>query len=230
MSENDPNAYQPIPLPKGPDYSEDEMRARADDFYKLMKKRRTVRDYDDRPVPREVIEKAILTAGTAPNGANRQPWHFAVLAPGTKRTEIREAAEVEERDFYLGGKASDEWLEALRPYGTDESKPFLEHAPWLIVVFAERHEVQPDGTRVKNYYVPESVGIACGMLITALHNAGLATLTHTPSPMKFLNQICQRPDNEKAMMIVVTGYPADGAMVPKHAAEKKPLDEIASFF
>ena len=230
MSEQDPNAYKPVPLPKRPDYSEDDMRARADDFYDLMKKRRTVRDYDDRPVPREIIEKAILTAGTAPNGANRQPWHFAVLAPGPKRKEIREAAEVEEQDFYHGGKASEEWLEALRPYGTDESKPFLEHAPWLIVVFAERHEVKPDGSRVKNYYVPESVGIASGMLITALHNAGLATLTHTPSPMKFLNEICERPDNEKAMMIVVTGYPAEGAMVPEHATIKKPLDEIASFF
>ena len=175
-----------------------------------------------------MIEAAIEAAGTAPNGANHQPWHFAVVSsPETKRA-IRAAAEEEERKFYEG-KASAEWLEALAPLGTDEDKPFLEHAPWLIVVFAQRKGgIAEDGT-TQNYYVTESVGIACGMLIATLHEAGLATLTHTPSPMGFLRAICGRPEHEKPLMVVVVGHPAKDATVPARALEKKPLAQIASW-
>lgn len=207
---------------------EDEMRARALEFYEQMKTRRTVRDYSDRPVPREIIEQAILTAGTAPNGANHQPWHFTVLGKGPLRTKLREAAEAEEKAFYEG-KASDEWLDALEPLGTDANKPFLEIAPWIIAVFGQRRGGPNPGDNKKNYYVPESVGIACGLLIASLHNAGLATLTHTPNPMGFLSELCERPDNEKAVMLIVAGYPTDDAEVPTHALNKKPLDQICDF-
>jgi len=202
------------------------MLEEADAFLARMRRRRTVRDFSDRPVPREVIERCLLAAGTAPNGANRQPWHFvAVGDPGMKR-RIREAAEEEEREFY-GGRAPREWLAALEHLGTDEHKPFLETAPWLVVIFAESYEVADDGHHVKNYYVTESVGIATGMLVTALHHAGLATLTHTPSPMKFLNRLLDRPDNERPFLILVVGHPAEGATVPE--ITKKPLDRIATF-
>lgn len=207
---------------------EDEMKARALAFYEQMKTRRTVRDFSDRDVPREIIEQAILTAGTAPNGANHQPWHFTVLGRGPLRTKLREAAEAEERVFYEG-KASDEWLEALEPLGTDANKPFLEIAPWIIAVFAQRRGGPNPGDNRKNYYVPESVGIACGLLIASLHQSGLATLTHTPNPMGFLSELCERPDTEKATMLIVAGYPAEGAEVPTHALNKKPLDQIADF-
>lgn len=220
--------YNPIPLPQRDPMSEGEMRLRAEAFFELMKTRHTVRDFATTSVPRDIIEKAIITAGTAPNGANRQPWHFAVLGDIAARKTIRQEAEKEEQEFYEG-KAGDAWLEALKPLGTDPNKPFLEEAPWLIVVFGARYDVGEDGQKLKNYYVPESVGIACGFLLTALHNAGLATLTHTPSPMGFLNKICRRPDNEKPLMIIVAGYPKEGATIPEEALNKKTLEEISSF-
>ena len=208
--------------------SDDESIARARSLRDRLKERRTCRYFSDEPVPREVIEAAIEAAGTAPNGANHQPWHFAVVSSPEKKRAIREAAEEEERNFYAG-KASEEWLDALAPLGTDEDKPFLETAPWLIVVFAQRKGgIEEDGT-TQNYYVNESVGIACGMLIATLHEAGLATLTHTPSPMGFLREICERPAIEKPLMVVVVGHPAPGATVPAHALKKKPLDRIASW-
>jgi nitroreductase len=175
-----------------------------------------------------VIETCLRAAGTAPSGANHQPWHFACVSdPGTKRA-IREAAETEEREFY-GGKASDEWLKDLKKIGTDARKPFLEIAPWLIAIFAQRYAIDEQGKKHKNYYTPESVGIATGFLINALHEAGLATLTHTPNPMKFLNQILGRPSNERPYILLVVGYPAEDAVIPRAATVKKPLAEIASF-
>ncbi|WP_417321684.1 nitroreductase family protein [Erythrobacter aureus] len=211
-----------------PDITDDESIARARSMRDRLKQRRTCRYFSDEPVPREVIEAAIEAAGTAPNGANHQPWHFAVVSSPEKKRAIREAAEEEERNFYAG-KASEEWLTALAPLGTDEDKPFLETAPWLIVVFAQRKGgIEEDG-KTQNYYVSESVGIACGMLIATLHEAGLATLTHTPSPMGFLRKLCGRPDWEKPLMVVVVGHPEEGASVPAHALKKKPLDRIASW-
>ncbi|QZD95177.1 nitroreductase family protein [Qipengyuania gelatinilytica] len=201
---------------------------RAQAMRDRLKERRTCRYFSDEPVPREVIEAAIEAAGTAPNGANHQPWHFAVVSSPDKKKAIREAAEAEERNFYAG-KASEEWLEALAPLGTDDEKPFLETAPWLIVVFAQRKGgIEEDG-KTQNYYVNESVGIACGMLISTLHEAGLATLTHTPSPMGFLRELCGRPEYEKPLMVVVVGHPAEDATVPVHALEKKPLEKISSW-
>jgi len=198
-----------------------------------LKTRRTCRYFAEDPVPREVIEAAIEAAGTAPNGANHQPWHFAVVhSPGKKRA-IREAAEAEERRFYgdetQAPKASEEWLDALSDLGTDADKPFLETAPYLIVVFAQRKGGIAEDGETQNYYVNESVGIACGMLITALHEAGLATLTHTPSPMGFLREACERPEWEKPLMIVVVGRPAAEATVPAKALKKKPLSQIATW-
>jgi nitroreductase len=203
--------------------SEPDMLARLDAFQKLMATRRTIRDFSETPVPRVLIETAIKAAGTAPSGANFQPWHFVAISdPSTKRA-IREAAEEEERAFYKE-RASDDWLDALAPLGTDAQKPFLETAPWLIAVFAQKR-----GDHGKNYYVTESVGLATGMLITALHSVGLGTLTHTPAPMTFLRDICERPETEKPFVLLVVGYPADGCTVPAHALEKKSLDEIATF-
>ncbi|MCA0904486.1 nitroreductase family protein [Qipengyuania aquimaris] len=201
---------------------------RARSMRDRLKERRTCRYFSDARVPREVIEAAIEAAGTAPNGANHQPWHFAVVSSPEKKRAIREAAEAEERAFYAG-KASEEWLDALAPLGTDADKPFLETAPWLIVVFAQRKGGIAEDGKTQNYYVNESVGIACGMLISTLHEAGLATLTHTPSPMGFLREICERPEYEKPLMVIVTGLPAEGATVPKHALEKKPLSTISSW-
>lgn len=202
--------------------------ARARAMRDRLKQRRTCRYFSDEPVPREVIEAAIEAAGTAPNGANHQPWHFAVVSSPDKKRAIRLAAEEEERNFYAG-KASEEWLDALAPLGTDEHKPFLESAPWLIVVFAQRKGgIEEDGT-TQNYYVTESIGIACGMLLTTLHEAGVATLTHTPSPMGFLREICDRPEHEKPLMVIVVGHPAEGATVPERALKKKPLEQIASW-
>ena len=216
-----------VPLTGYVELPPERMLEEAEAFLARMRRRRTVREFSDRPVPREVIERCLLAAGTAPNGANRQPWRFvAVGAPEIKR-KIREAAEEEERAFY-GGRAPKDWLEALAHLGTDEHKPFLERAPWLVVIFAESWEAAPDGQRVKNYYVNESVGIATGILVTALHHAGLATLTHTPSPMKFLNEVLGRPDNERPFLVLVVGYPAEGATVPD--LRKKSLEEIALFF
>ncbi|TCD16016.1 nitroreductase family protein [Oricola cellulosilytica] len=204
----------------------DDMRRRAADFAELMAKRRTVRDFSPRPVDRAIIENCVRVAGTAPSGANQQPWRFVCISePGTKQ-RIREAAEAEEREFYAG-RAGEEWLDALAALGTDANKPFLETAPWLIVIFAERYGVGPDGRRTKNYYVHESVGIATGFLVTALHNAGLATLTHTPSPMSFLSDICGRPVNEKPSILLAAGYPAEDTRVP--AISRKPLGEIVNW-
>jgi nitroreductase len=204
----------------------DEMIAASRSFYLDVKRRRTVREFSDRSVPDEVIKNAILAAGTAPSGANQQPWHFVVVSnPETKR-EIREAAEKEERAFYQG-RASDEWLRALQPLGTDEKKPFLEIAPCLIVVFLKITTADEKGIEHKNYYTTESVGIATGILITALHLSGLVTLTHTPSPMRFLNKILGRPDSERPFLIVVTGYPSSNALVP--TISKYQLNQIATF-
>jgi iodotyrosine deiodinase len=202
-----------------------EMRRRAEAFHAAMSRRRSVRHFAAEAVPRELIELAIATAATAPSGAHRQPWRFvAVSDPETKR-RIRVAAEAEERESYLGGRMPPEWLEALLPLGTSWQKPFLETVPWLVVVFAERYGVDADGRRRKNYYVPESVGIACGLFIAALHQMGLATLTHTPSPMGFLAEILGRPANEKPFILFPVGYPAPGAEVPDLA--RKSLDEVA---
>lgn len=216
------------PLSGWRELPEAEMLANARAFHALMKRRRTVRDFSDRPVPRALIEAALRAAGTAPSGANQQPWHFAVVTDPAVKREIRLAAEAEERGFYAG-RAGEEWLSALAPLGTDAEKPFLETAPVLIAIFAERYGIGAGGRRRKNYYVPESVGIATGFLIAALHQAGLATLTHTPAPMGFLNQICRRPAQEKPYILLVAGYPAPGCRVPRAAGIKKPLETIASF-
>jgi nitroreductase len=210
------------------EYPEAEMVSRIRDFEAELLRRRSVRAFDPRPVPREIIERAVHAAASAPNGANMQPWHFVVVGDPAIKRRIREAAEAEEREFY-GRRASQEWLEALAPLGTDSDKPFLEHAPWLIAIFAQLSGREVDGSVRKHYYVNESVGIATGMLITGLHHAGLATLTHTPSPMRFLNEILGRPAHEKPFLLLVVGYPAPGATVPKHAVEKKPVAEIATF-
>jgi nitroreductase len=219
--------YQPVPLPDRMSFSDAEMKTRATEFYEEIRRRHTVRDFTDQPVPREVIETCLLAAGTAPNGANHQPWHFAVVEDPSLKAKIREAAEKEEREFYAG-KAGEEWLSALEPIGTDADKPFLEIAPYLIVIFGQRKGTF-EGKPRKNYYVPESVNIAAGFLIAALHHAGLATLTHTPNPMSFLNQVLGRPDTEKPYILLVVGHPTTDAMVPAHAKEKKSLSEIASF-
>jgi iodotyrosine deiodinase len=206
--------------------SSDDMVAASRNFYLDMKRRRTVREFSDRPVPEEVIKNAISAAGTAPSGANQQPWHFAVVSnPETKRA-IRDAAEMEERAFYQG-RAPDEWLKALRKLGTDENKQFLETAPFLIAVFLKKTSVDEQGGVIKNYYTAESVGIATGILITALHLSGLATLTHTPSPMKFLNKILKRPESERPFLIVVTGFPSSNARVPM--ISKFELNQISTF-
>ena len=204
----------------------EEMVRRAEEYYQSVRKRRTVRDFSYQPVPLEVVEKCVLAAGTAPNGANLQPWHFAIVSSPEIKNQIRLAAEEEEREFYAH-RAPPEWLEALAPLGTDDQKPFLETAPHLIVVFAQSYSVGPQGKKTKNYYVAESVGIATGFLINALHQAGLATLTHTPAPMKFLNEILKRPDNERPYLILVTGFPAADAEVPK--ITKKSLNELVTY-
>ncbi len=221
--------YTPLPLPDRSDMTDAEMATAAESFYDVMRKRHTVRDYCDRTVPRAVIESCIRTAGMAPSGANHQPWHFvAVSDPGLKQ-RIREEAEEEERRFYAGG-AGDEWIKALEPIGTNDVKEHLTVAPWLIAVFAQRWGQFDDGTRYKNYYVPESVNIATGFLLAALHHAGLSTLTHTPNPMRFLNDALNRPASEKPTMIIAVGHPAADATVPSVAKLKKPLEDISSFF
>jgi len=210
--------YQSYPLA--------EMQARANTFYDEMRRRRTVRDFSDRPVPRSVIEACLRTAGTAPSGANQQPWHFVAVSDPTVKSRIRQAAEAEEREFYER-RAAQEWLDALAPLGTDAHKPFLEIAPYLIAIFAQTYGMGADGGKIKHYYVTESVGIATGLLIAALHHAGLVTLTHTPSPMGFLNEILGRPTNERPFLLLVVGYPADNAQVP--TITKKALEEMATF-
>ncbi|MGB3565033.1 MAG: nitroreductase family protein [Thermoanaerobaculia bacterium] len=214
------------PLSDFQEYPPEEMEARARRFLDDMRRRRSVRHFSDRPVSRAVIEDCLRAANSAPSGANRQPWHFVVVADAETKSRIRSAAEKEEREFYER-RAPEEWLEALRPLGTDEHKPFLETAPYLIAIFAQLHGVDADGQQFKHYYVNESVGIATGMLITALHLAGLATLTHTPSPMRFLNEILDRPGHERPYLLLVVGYPAADAVVPD--LEKKPLHEACTY-
>lgn len=218
-----------IPLPDYAELAPDEMARRAEDFLADVRRRHSLRDFSARPVPRALIETCLAAAGLAPSGANHQPWHFAVVGNPAMKKRIREAAEAEERAFYAG-RAGAEWLAALKPLGTDPNKPFLETAPWLIAVFGARRSRSADGVLRKNYYVPESVAIATGFLIVALHRAGLATLTHTPAPMGFLNEICGRPSEEKPYILLVTGYPAPDAQIPLHATEKKPLAEFTTFF
>lgn len=217
--------YTPIPL-EFEERPEAQMHERAEAFFRLMKKRRSVRAFSDRSVPRRLIERALQTAGTAPSGAHRQPWRFVAVDDPDIKQEIREAAEAEERESYEH-RMSEEWLEALRPLGTDWRKPFLETAPWLVVCFAERYQVDEDGAKHKNYYVQESCGIACGLLIAALHHMGLATLTHTPSPMRFLNEILDRPKNEHPYILFPIGYPAEDATVPD--LERKPLADLVQW-
>ncbi|HRV96171.1 MAG TPA: nitroreductase family protein [Anaerolineae bacterium] len=209
-------------------FPEDEMRARALAFYEMMKKRHSTRDFADKPVPLEVITTCLETAGRAPSGANQQPWHFVVVTDPAIKHQIRLAAEAEERTFYTE-RASEEWLNALAPLGTDADKAFIDRAGCLIVIFAQAYGLDEDGDRIKHYYVQESVGIATGFLIAALHNAGLACLTHTPSPMNFLAEILGRPKNERAYINLVVGYPADDAQVPLHATHKKALPEFVTF-
>ncbi|WP_068296644.1 nitroreductase family protein [Pararhodobacter sp. CCB-MM2] len=221
--------YQPVTLPDRVQVPEDAALRQAEDFLAYMRKRHSVREYDSRPVPEAVIAACIAAAGTAPSGANHQPWHFAAISDPAMKAKIREAAEEEERAFYSGG-AGDEWLAALEPIGTGVNKPHLTDAPWLIVIFAQRWGTTHEGERFKNYYVPESVGIATGFLIAALHHAGLVCLEHTPNPMKFLPEMLGRPASEKAVMILPVGYPAADATVPQVAKIKKPLDEIMSVF
>jgi len=202
------------------------MEQSAQAFYQQMAKRRSVRDFSDRPIPQSVLENAILAAGSAPSGANMQPWHFAVVQDPAIKKKIREAAEIEERELYEN-RASDDWLDALAPLGTDAQKPFLETAPALIAIFLKKVTIDDEGVKHKNYYTSESVGIATGMLITALHQAGLGTLTHTPSPMKFLTEILERPSHERPFLLLVVGYPEEGAMVPD--IQRFPLDKISTF-
>jgi len=217
-----------VPLADFPSYPEAEMRARATDFHAGLTSRRSVRAFSDAPVDRAIIEQCVLAAGSAPSGANHQPWFFACVGSAPLKRQIRLAAEAEERAFYEG-RASDEWLDALAPIGTDASKPYMEIAPWLICIFAQRRGGVAAGEDRKNYYIHESVGIATGLLIAACQQAGLATLVHTPNPMSFLNDLCGRPDTEKPFLILVAGHPAADAQVPKHALKKKPLGDIAGF-
>lgn len=206
---------------------EQQMLENSRAFLNKHKSRRTVRDFSAEPVPREIIANAIMTAGSAPSGANMQPWHFSAVSDPAIKAKIRTAAEKEERELYEH-RASDEWLQALAPLGTDAHKPFLETAPWLIAVFAKKFTFKEDQTKLKNYYTPESVGIATGLLIAALHNAGLATLTHTPSPMGFLRDVLERPTHEKPFLLLITGYPAEHVKVPN--IEKQTADELISWW
>lgn len=225
MFSRDQMEYRAIDLPDRMEFSPDQSLTEAQAFYDRMKQRHSVRDFATTPVAKEVIEACIRTAGSAPSGANHQPWHFVAISNPTHKARIREEAEAEERRFY-DGAGGDEWLKALEPIGTTAQKPHLEDAPWLIIVFAQRWGEFDDGTRFKNYYVPESVGIATGFLLAALHHAGLVTLTHTPNPMKFLNKMFDRPDSEKPVMIIAAGHAGKDATVPAVAKIKKPLDEI----
>ena len=215
-----------IRLPPRESFTDEELIARATSFHEEMARRRTVRDFSDRPVPRAVIENCLRAAGSAPNGANLQPWYFVAVSDLALKHEIRVAAEAEEREFYEH-RAPNEWLEALAALGTDSQKPFLETAPWLIAIFSQPYRILPDGRRLKHYYATESVGIATGFLIAGIHRAGLASLTHTPSPMGFLNKLLQRPAHEKPFLLLVVGHPAEDAVVPD--IQRKPLAEVSSF-
>jgi len=215
-----------VRLPEIPERSDEELRQRAQAFHEAMRQRRTVRDFSDRPVPRDVIENCLRAAGTAPSGANLQPWHFVAVSDPVLKKEIRVAAEAEEKEFYEQ-RAPKAWLEALAPIGTDWQKPFLEIAPWLIAIFAQPFRILPDGNRAPTYYAIESVGIATGLLVTAVHSCGLVALTHTPSPMGFLNRILERPSHEKPFLLLVVGHPSRDAAVPD--ISRKTLDGISTF-
>ena len=215
-----------VPLDGYIEYTPEQMLSRAKKFYEDMKRRRTVREFSDKPVPRELIEQVILTAGTAPSGANMQPWHFVVVSNTQVKKEIRQAAEEVEKEFYEQ-RAPDYWLRDLEHLATDSDKPHLEQAPYLIVVFSQRHKLDTDGAITHHYYLAESVGISMGMLITAIHQAGLVSLTHTPHPMSFLRKLLNRPKHETPVLILAVGYPKDGARVPD--ISKKNLNEIATF-
>ena len=225
MISKDALKYQAVPLPAHTPTSDTDSLTAAKHFLATMKKRHTVRDFANKPVPRKVIKTCIKAAGRAPSGANHQPWHFVAISNPSIKQQIRQAAEKEERNFY-GGTAGDEWIRALEPIGTGPDKPHLETAPWLIIVFAQRWGEFNNGSRYKNYYVPESVGLATGFLITALHMAGLCSLIHTPNPMKFLNPLLNRPASEKPVMIIAAGHASADATIPKAATIKKPLDQI----
>lgn len=220
------------PLSDYIEYPKAEMLERSEAFYQNIKRRHSIRSFSDKAVDRKIIENCLKAAGTAPSGANHQPWHFVAVSSQEIKKQIREQAEHHERGFYEG-RAGEEWLNALKDLGTDANKPYLEHAPWLIAIFSQKKggitNTKNDEDKKTNYYVHESVGIATGILITALHNAGLVTLTHTPKPMSFLNKVCQRGDNDRAYMLLIAGYPNDDATVPAHAQVKKSLDDIATF-
>ncbi len=216
------------PLTDFVEYPAEQMLSRSEQFYADIKRRHSIRSFSNRPVDKQIIENCIKAAGTAPSGANHQPWHFAAIHSHDVKQQVREQAEQHEQGFY-SGRAGEEWLDALKPLGTDANKPYLEHAPWLIAVFSQKKGGINENDKNTNYYVHESVGIATGFLIAALHNAGLATLTHTPKPMHFLSKICQRPDDERPYMLIIAGYPEIDATVPVHAQQKKSLAQIASF-
>ena len=216
------------PLSDFIEYPVDEMIARSAEFYTSMQRRHSIRQFSDRDVPQLIIENCIKAAGTAPSGANHQPWHFVAMQDDDIKRQVRDAAETHEQAFYAG-RAGDEWLNALKPLGTDAQKPYLAHAPWLIAIFSQKKGGVQTGEKHTNYYVHESVGIATGILITALHQSGLVTLTHTPKPMSFLTKICGRPEDERPYMLIIAGYPAANAAVPKHARNKKSLAQISTF-
>lgn len=220
--------HDAVPLNDFVEYQPAEMLVRSEQFYADIKRRHSIRKFSDRPVAKAIIENCLKAAGTAPNGANHQPWHFVAIHSQDVKKQVREQAEAHEKGFYEG-RGGDEWLGALKPLGTDADKPYLEHAPWLIAIFSQKNTQQEDGNTQANYYVHESVGIATGFLINALHHCGLATLTHTPKPMNFLSKICDRPDNERPYMLLIVGYPAEDATIPQHALNKKRLDEIVTF-
>lgn len=205
-----------------------QMEQNAAEFYQEIKRRHSIRSFSDRPVPRSIIEHCIKAAGTAPSGANHQPWHFVAIQSADVKRQIREQAEAHEQKFYHGQQTSEEWLDALKPLGTDAQKPYLEIAPWLIAIFSQKKGGIDESKKQQNYYIHESVGIATGFLIAALNKAGLATLTHTPKPMSFLSKICQRPDDERPYMLLITGFPSEDATVPKHALKKKSLEQICT--
>lgn len=220
------------PLSDYIEYPPAEMLERSELFYQEIKRRHSIRSFSDKPVDKAIIENCLKAAGTAPSGANHQPWHFVAVSSADIKKQIREQAEHHERGFY-DGRAGEEWLDALKDLGTDANKPYLEHAPWLIAIFSQKKggiaAIEAEEDKKTNYYVHESVGIATGFLINALHNAGLATLTHTPKPMSFLNKVCNRDDNERAYMLLIAGYPATDATIPAHAQIKKSLNDIATF-
>ena len=220
--------YEPVALPTSVSLNEFESKQNVQRYYDFIKTRHSIREFSNRKVSKEIIETALCAAGRAPSGANHQPWHFVCVSDPSTKTKIRAAAEREEEAFYAG-KAGQEWLNDLKKIGTDANKPFLEVAPWLIAIFVERSREDQTGKKHKNYYMTESVGIATGFLINALHAAGLATLTHTPSPMKFLNEILEQPKNHRAFLLLVVGHPADKTTIPAASTDKKPIEEIATF-